>query len=241
MNDRRATTVAVVATLVVVTIVAVGTAAALHRGPWAPPTPDAPPPEDLGPVIAEVNGTPIYLADARSRIDGIVTVHGDVADALGPDWQDVIFQSLVDDQLLSQEAEQLGIDVTEDDMQTWYEQIEGSIGSSQTLDQWLQTQGMTRQEMDRTIVRQIIGTRVFVAVTEEVTVTDDELREYYRAHRADYAAPDGTTVPFPNVRESIREQLEEDRQSAAYASWLEERRQAATVTVLLRDWWKDLT
>jgi hypothetical protein len=156
MKSQRSTGIALAAATLVIAVVAIGTLAALHRGPWA--RVEAAP--DLGPIIAKVNGDPIFLADARSRIDGIATVHGEISDVLGKDWQQVVLQSMVDDQLLSQEAEQLGIEVTEEDMQTWYAEIQGSIGSDQTVDQWLQTQGMTRAEMERTIARQIIGTRV---------------------------------------------------------------------------------
>ena len=156
MNDRRNTIIATASALLVVMLVAIGTLAALRRGPWAPPAAAAPP-EDRGPVIAEVNGNPIYLSDARSRIQGISAVHGKIGDTLGDNWPDVVLQSLVDDQLLGQAAGDLGIEVTQEDMQTWYEQIRGSIGSGQTIDGWLQTQGMTRSQMDRTIVRQIIG------------------------------------------------------------------------------------
>jgi foldase protein PrsA len=236
MKAQRTTGIAVTAAILVIAIVAIGTLAALHRGPWA----RAEVAPDLGPVIAEVNGDPIFLADARSRIDGIATVHGEISDVLGEDWQQVVLQSLVDDQLLSQEAEELGIEVTEEDMQTWYAEIQGSIGSDQTVDQWLQTQGMTRTEMERTIARQIIGTRVFAAVTEGVDVSTTRLREYYESHLSDYTAPDGPTTPFRDVRESILAQVEKDDEAAAYATWLEQERQAATVVVLLEDWWRDL-
>jgi hypothetical protein len=236
MKTQRSTGIALATAILVIAMVAIGTLAALHRGPWA--RAEAAP--DLGPVIAEVNGDPIFLADARSRIDGIATVHGEISDVLGQDWQQVVFQSLVDDQLLSQEAEALGIEVTDEDMQTWYAEIQGSIGSDQTVDQWLQTQGMTRAEMERTIVRQIIGTRVFAAVTSEVDVSTAVLREYYESHLSDYTAPDGSTTLFRDARESILAQVEKDEEAAAYRTWLEQQRQAATVTVLLEDWWRDL-
>lgn len=236
MNDKRKTALAGSAAILVVAAVTLGTLAALHRGPWAADEPAV----DLGPVIAEVNGDPIYLADARSRIEGISTVHGDISEVLGQDWQQVVLQSLVDDQLLSQEAQELGIEVTDQDMETWYAEIQGSIGSGQTIDQWLVSQGMTRSEMERTIVRQIIGTRVFAAVTGGVDVSTERLREYYDAHIAEYTAPDGTTTPFPQVQASIVEQVKKDEEAAAYATWLEQQRQAATVTVLVEDWWRDL-
>jgi len=236
MKNQRGTAIVVAAAVLVIAMVAIGTLAALHRGPWARADAGA----DLGPVIAEVNGHPIYLADARSRVNGIVTVHGEISDVLGEDWQQVVLQSLVDDQLLGQHAEQLGIEVTEEDLQTWYAEIQGSIGPDQTVDEWLQTQGMTRSEMERTIARQIIGTRVYVAVTADVDLSTSRLREYYEAHLSDYTAPDGSTTAFGDVRESILAQVREEEEAAAYATWLEQQRQAATVTVLLEDWWRDL-
>ena len=111
---------------------------------------------------------------------------------------------------------------------------------SYAFNQWLQTQGMTRTEMERTIARQIIGTRVFAAVTQGVAVSTARLREYYESHLSDYTAPDGSTTLFRDVRGSILAQVQEDEEAAAYTTWLEQERQAATVAVLLEDWWRDL-
>lgn len=236
MTSRKRTAAVTAGITLIAAFALFGTAYALHLGPWQ----EKAEPPDLGPVIARMNGQPIYLADARSRIEGLTTVHGTVSEVLGENWPEVVFQSLVDDQILSQQARTLGIRVTDEDFQTWYMRIEGMIPSGQTLDEWLAAQNMTRADMDRTITRQIIGTRVYSAVTGDAKVTGKELRDYYRAHRADFTGTDGRVSSLLEVRRSIREQLLKEKRDEAYAIWLEQRRRDAQVTVLVDDWWKEV-
>ncbi|HZD16635.1 MAG TPA: SurA N-terminal domain-containing protein [Actinomycetota bacterium] len=217
-------------------VVAAGSAYAFHLGPFA----NAIDPVDLGPVIARVDGMPIYLEEAAARVDGLTTVHGDVADVLGADWPDRVLRSLVDDQILRAQAQRAGIVVTEEDVQAYLEQIEGMIGADQTLDEWLQGQRMTMAELERRVELQIIGARVYLTVTDDVEVTPAELRAYYREHRLEFQEADGTIPPLLELRRSLRESLLKQAQDEAYAAWLEEARSDAEVVMVMDGWWRNL-
>ncbi|MGZ8578152.1 MAG: SurA N-terminal domain-containing protein [Actinomycetota bacterium] len=209
---------------------------ALQLGPWR----DDPEPLALGPVIARVNGDPIHLMEARTRVEGLSTVHDGVEEMLGEDWPAQILQSLVDDQILRQEAATLGVTVTDEDIASYVYRIEGMLGEDQTLDQWLAEQGMTLPELERRVELQIIGARIYITVTEDVVVTGAEVRDYYRDHRLEYTGADGTVQSLLELRQSLREGLLKEKQDEAYAAWLTESRERAEVVVVMDDWWRNV-
>ncbi len=195
---------------------------------------------DLGPVIARVDGRPIYLHEARMRIEGLSSVHGDIEEMLGDDWPDRILRSLVADQVLRAEAAARGIEVTAADIDAYVRQVTGTIGTGQTLDEWLAAQGMTMAELERRAELQILGGRVYLAVTADVRVTGRELRTYYREHRQEFEEVDGTIPPLLEIRRSLRRSLLDAERDEAYAAWLEEARDRAEVVVVMDDWWRNL-
>lgn len=209
---------------------------ALHLPPWGTPSEAL----ELGPVIARVDGRPIHLGEAQARLQGLSTVHGDVEGMLGDDWQDRILQSLVDDQILLRQAEELGITVADEDIQSYVERVEDMLGPDQSLDGWLAEQGMTRAELERRANLQLVGARVYITVTKDVTVTGDDVRDYYREHRMEFQEADGTIPTLLELRRSFRETLLKQRQDEAYAAWLTETREKVEVVVVMDDWWRNV-
>lgn len=223
----------------IVVVVAVGLAVgayALRLPPWDRP-PDA---LDLGPIIARVDGRPIHLHEAQARVQGLSTVHGDVQGVLGEGWPEQILQSLVDDQILLEQAEELGITVSDEDVQAYVDRVEGMIGTDQSLDEWLAEQGLTIAELERRAALQLVGARVYLTVTDDVTVTGDELRGYYREHRTEFQETDGTIPTLLEVRRSLRETLLKQQQDEAYAAWLQDVRDQVEVIVVMDDWWRNV-
>lgn len=198
-------------------------------------------PLDLGVVIATVNGQPVYMGEAASRIEGLTTLHGDLTSVLGEDWPDVILGSLVSDQVQRAAADELGIQITDADISSSVAEVQGMLGEGQTLDEWLVTQEMSYGEFVRRIELQLIGSRVYLAVTEDVSVSGKQIRDYYREHTLEFQGADGHTSPLLEVRQSIRDSLLKQERDRAYAEWLQEQKDAAEVVVVMEDWWKDLT
>ena len=227
--------------LVVLFGIALGVVYLLDRGSPAEERPEPLEPLDLGAVIATVNGQPVYLGEAESRIEGLTTLHGDLTGVLGEDWHEVILGSLVSDQVLRAEAAARGIEVTDADIQSSVADVQGMLGEGQTLEDWLVDQEMTYAEFVRRIELQLIGSRVYLAVTEDVSVSGKAIRDYYREHQLEFQGADGHTSPLLEVRRSIRDTLLKQERDQAYGEWLQEQKDAAEVVVVLDDWWKDLT
>jgi FKBP-type peptidyl-prolyl cis-trans isomerase (trigger factor) len=224
-----------VALFAAVAIAVAALAYALHLGPWAGPAGP-----DPGPVIARVDGDPIHLAEARARVESLASVHGDIEQTLGKDWPERVMRSLVDDRVLVHAAADLGITVTDEDIAAHLQRVESLLPEGEGLDEWLASQGITRQELERRIRLQLIGARVYEAVTRDVTVSGAEIRAYYRNHRAEFEQVDGTVTPLLEVRRSLRETLLQQARDEAYAAWLRDARARAEVVVVMPDWWKRL-
>lgn len=212
-----------------------GLAYALRLGPWAGPTSP-----DLGPVIARVDGDPIHLAEATARVQGLASVHGDIQQTLGKDWPERVLQSLVDDKVLMHAAADLGITVTEEDVAAYLQRVGGLLPEGEGLEDWLASQGMTREELERRARLQLIGARVYLAVTRDVAVSGADIRAYYREHREQFEEVDGTVTPLLEVRRSLRETLLKQARDEAYAAWLRDARAAARVEIVMPDWWRRL-
>jgi SurA N-terminal domain len=236
MNPRTKAFVVIVSVAAVLGLF-VGSAPVFHLGPWASSTPA----EDLGPVIARVNGSPIYLGLARARIAGLSAVHGDLQDTLGGDWTTRVLDSLVDDQLIEQEAARRGIVVTDDQIAAHVDQLKNSFGGDAAFDSWLKSQSMDLAELERRMRLQTIAADVYEAVTADVRVDATDIRSYYAKHRDDYRQSDGTVTPLFDVRTDIQQKLLKAAQDRAFAAWLQDRRDAASISIVNPDWWKGLT
>lgn len=233
--------------LAVLVAIAIGAGIALDLGPWSDPVDRGstaafvPARTEGGVVIATADGAPIYLEDARSRVEGLTSMHGNIEETLGLEWPDAVLQSLVEDVLLLEEAEERGVVVTEADIAGSLDRIRGMVGTESTFEEWLAEQETTLPELERQIYRQTLASRVYLAVTEDVAVTEDELRTYYRSHRDEFRTTDGLLQPFFMVREDLSETLLKQREDETYAAWLEAARGEVDLVVIEQGWWRELT
>ncbi|MBI4728860.1 MAG: SurA N-terminal domain-containing protein [Acidobacteria bacterium] len=189
--------------------------------------------ERRGPVIARANGVPIFLRDARARVQGLTSVHGSSIAALGPDWQRRVLQSLVDDVIIQEEASRRDLSVSRQDLDRAVSGV--ARGSAGGLEGWLKRHRMSRTELERRARLQLLGARVYLAVASNVTVSEDEILAYYRSHAGDYTE-DGRVRPLFEVRPSIEDSLRRSKQEQAHAAWLAERRKHVKVVILMNDW-----
>ncbi len=192
---------------------------------------------DRGPVIARVDGTPIHLAEARTRVQGVATVHDE--GGLGPEWADRILQSLIDDVIIGAEARSRGIEPGEEEIEEGMSSIRTDFATEAEFEEWLEQQDMDLPELRRRVTLDLLTSRVYLAVTADVRVTDEAIRNYYRSHRSEYVVDD-RRIPLLEVREDIRQMLEKRDSDRAFDEWLTDGREGARVVVLMQDWWERL-
>jgi hypothetical protein len=238
MNKKMLVLVSAAITVAVVAGIAVAVVADV--GPRTEPTTEPSPARDPGPVVAEVDGQPIYLGEIRSRVAGISTVHGGLEESLGKNWQDDLLQNVVDDKIVEQQAATLGIEVTQAQIDADIDELRGYFASEQEFDAWLEQGRMDEAELRQRVLLQDLTTGVYLEVTDGVAPTVDEAKSWFRRHPDKYPGVDGQGVPFFAVKDEILEDLEKAQRDEAYGAWLEEQRGQVEVVVVMDGWWKEI-
>lgn len=160
-------------------------------------------------VAALVNGQPI------SRL----TVVKELEKQSGKQMMD----SLVSKTLIAQEAKKQNVTVSQKEIDDEVKNIEDTLKKrGQNLDQLLEFQGTTRQEfleqikMQKT-VQKLIG--------KDIKVTDKEINDYYEKNKDSF--PEGSKEA--DLKESIKQQLEQQKLSDKFQSWIQELRNKAKI------------
>jgi parvulin-like peptidyl-prolyl isomerase len=95
-----------------------------------------------------------------------------------------------------QEAEDLGIDVTDEKVEKRIEKLKKQFygGSDKRYEQALKEQGLTPEQAVDQVRAQLISEELFKKVTEDVEVSRDEIQEYYNSHQSQYQQPESREV-----------------------------------------------
>jgi foldase protein PrsA len=146
-----------------------------------------------------------------------------------PEYQALQTQAvefLVQRQEFAQRAKDLGIDVTDKQVNDRLTQIKKQyFGNSEKRYQaQLKTQGLTDAEVHDDIRSQLISEAIFNKVTKDVKASDADVKAYYAAHKSQYGQPESRDVRHILVKsksqaQSIYDHLRGDKGSdfAAYA------------------------
>ena len=102
-------------------------------------------------------------------------------------FQQSLAQYLVMLEVLRQEAPKLGVKVTEKDVQAMVAEIEDMFqGDQARFDQALEKQKLTLDQFKESLRERLLIDEMKAAVTQDVTVTEDEVKTYYDTHKGDY-------------------------------------------------------
>jgi parvulin-like peptidyl-prolyl isomerase len=90
-----------------------------------------------------------------------------------------------------QEAESMGIKVTDDKVNTYLEKLKKQYygGSEQRYQKALKQQGLTEQQAKVATHGQLISEALFKKVTSDVAVSKQEIKAYYTSHKSQYGQP----------------------------------------------------
>jgi SurA-like N-terminal domain len=189
---------------------------------------------DPGDVVAKVGGYKISRQQLDQRIaDFQAQYAGQVPDKnAAPDqyklFQVAVLDYLVVHHIVAQTAADLGIEVTDEDLQAKMALIlDTSFGGDEAkFNSALQEQGLTREQFERIYRESMLFNKVYAEVTKGVTVTDEDVQAYYDQHTSDsYAGK-----PLADVREEIRSTLLEAKQREYWSDWLGRKKESLGVT-----------
>ena len=96
----------------------------------------------------------------------------------------------------AQEAQKMGITITQKDIDAKLVQIKKQFfkGSDAAYQKQLKSQGLTQDEVDADIKDQLISTKLYDKVTADVKVTPKDVADYYKAHLSQYQQAESRTV-----------------------------------------------
>jgi parvulin-like peptidyl-prolyl isomerase len=105
-----------------------------------------------------------------------------------------VVQYLVQRAQLAQKAEELDIEVSDEQVDARLAEIKKQFGTDKQYRARLAAQGLNEEQLKSDIKAQLISEQVFKKVTKDVTVSEDEVAEYYRKNRNQYQTPQSREV-----------------------------------------------
>jgi parvulin-like peptidyl-prolyl isomerase len=105
-------------------------------------------------------------------------------------------QFLVQRAQFEQKAEELGVEVTDEDVEERLEQIKEQYfgDDEEKYAEQLEEQGLSDEQVRRDIRAQLVQEKIFEQVTADVEVTDEEVEEHYAENQDQYGQPESREV-----------------------------------------------
>lgn len=123
--------------------------------------------------------------------------------------------SLVQKELISQEAKKKNIAVTNEDVQMEIDKITKAVeAQGVTLDAALSYQGQTRADLEENIR---IQKTLEVLLADKLAVSDEDVKNYFEENKAVY----GENPDFEQLKVSISEQLKQEKLSGEFQTWID--------------------
>jgi peptidyl-prolyl cis-trans isomerase SurA len=170
-------------------------------------------------VMATVNGHKITRTEVQKYYDNQVADSPQKPSAAQADTLRLnILTQLINDEILMQRAEKLGLLATDEEVNAKLTEIKAPF-TQQQFDQRLKDRNLTLDDFKRDLRRSLTIDKVMnKEVTSKINITDDDIASYYNQHKAEFNLIEPqyhlaqvlvTTQPNPQVK-SMKAQNEAD-------------------------------
>jgi hypothetical protein len=139
-----------------------------------------------------------------------------------------IVNYLVQEQVVQQSAEKLGVSITDKEVGEQVAQLVQAYGGEQKVVDLLTEQGMTMELLKRSIRSQTLSDRAAEIVTKDATVSEAEIQAYWKAHEAELSK-DKKTATLAKAKTTIEQTLLSAKKLQLWNAWLAERIKAIGV------------
>jgi parvulin-like peptidyl-prolyl isomerase len=150
-------------------------------------------------AVAVVSGEPIAKADFDAlmrRAEAGAKAQGRKFPAAGsPEYAQLKRQAieiLTQREEYEQEAKDLGIEVTDEDVDKRLEQLKKQYfaGNEKRYKAQLKESGLVEKDLREDIRSQLISEKIYNEVTKDVKVTDKDIQDYYKKNKQQYTQPE---------------------------------------------------
>jgi hypothetical protein len=186
-----------------------------------------------------VNGEEYSKADFNSLIDKTASQYEMYGmETTKKDLKDQAVEQAVQEILLAELAENKGVEVTDEDVQEFTEELISMYGAAdeEELVTMLKEQGLKdKEEMDGLFRKQVEIDKLIEIYSEDIEVTEDEVENYYQTYK-EQAESSGQEVPaLEEVREDIKLSLIQERATQLILEEIEKMKEDAEIEVLIED------
>lgn len=189
--------------------------------------------EEAKVVVAKVGDQEVTLADVKKEMAYLEQIlmmqfgedYKNNEDAMSyyKEQQKLILDYLVESKLIIQDAKDLGIKVSDKDVQAEIDKVKEKFGSEEAFTAALEQEGMTLDFYSNFVKENLIIAKTLEEVTKDVTVTDEEVTKAYEDNIATYTTPAGANmahilVDTEEKAKDIKKQYEEGKDFAELAA-----------------------
>lgn len=183
-------------------------------------------------VLVRVNGEIVTKSEFELRQVGVLRNRPELGD-VSPDSPELrkaiaeitptLILDAVDELLLVQRGRELGYALGDEQFKSIVENIkkQNNLEDDEKFQQALQQEGMTLADLRRSLERQMLVSRVQqVDVVDKISVTEDEAKAYYDAHRREFTTPAAITlreilVAVPTTDQGVNVALDDEAKGKA--------------------------
>jgi foldase protein PrsA len=187
-------------------------------------------------AVATVGGVPVTKADfeellkqteAQMKSSGM-TVPKE-GSATYDHYVAQIVQYMVQEQVIAQSAKDLGVSVSDQDVDAQIKQLEQAYGGEQKVLTLLKQQGMTMDLLKRSLKGQALAQKAIAVVGKSATVSDSDIQAYWDAHKSELSK-DKKTNTLAKAKDTIKQTLLSAKQQKLWNAWLDKRVKEIGVT-----------
>jgi hypothetical protein len=140
-----------------------------------------------------------------------------------------IVQYMVQDEVITQSAAELGVSVTDKDVEDQVQQLEKAYGGEEKVAALLKEQGMTMELLKSSIRSQTLSQKEMAVVAKDATVSDADIQAYWDAHKSELSK-DKNTSTLAKAKDMIKQTLLNAKQQKLWNAWLDKRVKEIGVT-----------
>ncbi|WP_240418816.1 peptidylprolyl isomerase [Paenibacillus periandrae] len=125
--------------------------------------------------------------ESVAKVNGVSIAKEQLYNAVLASSGEKTLQNLIDQELIQQEAKKAGVQVQQTDIDNALESTKGQFSSEDEFNQALATYGMTSDQLKQNIQTELLIEKI---LEPEITVTDDEINQYYTANLETLKTPE---------------------------------------------------
>lgn len=120
-----------------------------------------------------------------------------------------VLEEMIYETILNQQAKKNNIDVNskefQDELKSHVDSVKSSFGGDEKFTEYLKSQNVTEDFYTNLMQVQLLQYKLWEKTTADVKVTDEELRQYFNQHQADYKTkPDTVTAAHILIKDKTK-------------------------------------